>query len=193
MEQELGGEAAALLRQKRAALRRRGCSFESPRYRGQEGCGWEGQKRGAGHVWGVEVGGNRGLGGRGAGCGRWGGGLRVSGEEPGPSGGGSRGLEHTSGRCEGGHPREEPGERRESRPDETPAKRWSYGRPGAELWHSAESGLWRMPCPPLVNCSRTRSGNSPAEVQGRFPSSGEPLCVAPGPGPAPASPSSLRR
>ncbi|XP_019584162.2 GTPase-activating Rap/Ran-GAP domain-like protein 3 isoform X4 [Rhinolophus sinicus] len=30
MEQELGGEAAALLRQKRAALRRRGCSFESP-------------------------------------------------------------------------------------------------------------------------------------------------------------------
>lgn len=101
MEQELGGEAAALLRQKRAALRRRGCSFESPRYRGQEGCGWEGQKRGAGHVWGVEVGGNRGLRGRGAGCGRWRGGLRVSGEEPGPSGGGSRGLEHTSGRCEG--------------------------------------------------------------------------------------------
>ncbi|XP_066112248.1 GTPase-activating Rap/Ran-GAP domain-like protein 3 isoform X2 [Saccopteryx bilineata] len=30
MEPELGGEAAALLRQKRAALRRRGCSFESP-------------------------------------------------------------------------------------------------------------------------------------------------------------------
>ncbi|EDL93195.1 rCG45706 [Rattus norvegicus] len=30
MEQEPGGAAAALLRQKRAALRRRGCSFESP-------------------------------------------------------------------------------------------------------------------------------------------------------------------
>ncbi|XP_037014204.2 GTPase-activating Rap/Ran-GAP domain-like protein 3 isoform X3 [Artibeus jamaicensis] len=30
MEPEFGGEAAALLRQKRAALRRRGCSFESP-------------------------------------------------------------------------------------------------------------------------------------------------------------------
>lgn len=50
MEPELGGEAAALLRQKRAALRRRGCSFESPRYCGWEGCGREGRKLGAGHV-----------------------------------------------------------------------------------------------------------------------------------------------
>lgn len=34
----------------------------------------------------------------------------------------------------GGRPREESGERRESRPDETPAKRWSCGRPRAEPW-----------------------------------------------------------
>lgn len=44
MEQEPGGAAAALLRQKRAALRRRGCSFESPRYLGPGGV----QPRGAG-------------------------------------------------------------------------------------------------------------------------------------------------
>lgn len=37
MEPEPGGAAAALLRQKRAALRRRGCSFESPRYSGPGG------------------------------------------------------------------------------------------------------------------------------------------------------------
>lgn len=130
MEQELGGEAAALLRQKRAALRRRGCSFESPRYRGQEGCGWEGRKRGAGHVWGLEVGGNRGLRGRGAGCGRCGGGL---GEEPWAKRLGIEGAGPPKRQVwKGVAP--EPGERRESRPDETPAERGSYGRPGAELW-----------------------------------------------------------
>lgn len=37
MEREPGRAAAALLRQKRAALRRRGCSFESSRYRGRGG------------------------------------------------------------------------------------------------------------------------------------------------------------
>lgn len=175
MEPEPGGVAAALLRQKRAALRRRGCSFESPRYRGPGGVRPGGAEAGSrprggwGAVWG-----DRGLRGRGAGRRLWGA-LRGSGEEPGPSGGGSRGRWAARAAGAGGVTPEKnqrvSGTQTGRDAPKASVLRQAPSRAGLQ----ADFGLWRMCRAASCKCSRTRSGNSSLKSQGGLPPAGTSL------------------